>query len=227
MNTVHALAFTFDADAPAALPDAQALASALAGFALPPGVDGIEVFAPHPEHARLEVFGDGPPPFALVEFRAVALGALDTLAGDGRLRTVLAGIGDAGRWRAGLFRVVDEPVPEPERTDAPAPLSMVVHYYGPVDDPAAFAAHYVEHHPVTLGRLPRIRAVLCHVPCGAPLPGWRADETVVRNEVRFDSMDDLLASMRAPQMREVRADSRAFRRFGRSTHYPMLRLRAA
>lgn len=225
MIDTHVLAFTLDADIAAMLPSAPALASAMHGVAWPACIEGVDVFAPHPEHARLEVFGDGPPPFAIVECRVRSLDAIAELARDAGLRAALARPASAGRWRAGGFQVVHEPVPEPARDGAQAPLSLVVHYYGPVDDAAAFAAHYVAHHPALLARLPRVRDVLCYLPLGTPTHDWTADLTVIRNEVRFDSMDDLLAAMRAPAMRDLRADTKGFPPFGRSTHHPMLRQR--
>lgn len=222
-----ALAFTFDAYAPASVPSAHALTEALRRVTWPADVDGVDAFVPHPEHARLEIFGDGPPPFAIVECRARSPGPLRGLIGDAGLQAALAETATEGRWRVGMFRVVRESLPDPAIGRAAATLSLVVHYYGPVDDPAAFAAHYVAHHPALLARLPQIRDVLCLVPDGSPLPGWRPDPTVIRNEVRFDTMDDLLAALRSPVMRGLRADAQAFPRFGRSTHYPMLRLRMA
>ena len=231
MNTDHALVFTFDGDAHSGLPPARELCAALQRVVASAGVDQVEVFAPHPEHARLELFGDGAPPFTIVECRAGAPAPLLRLVGDPGWRHALASAGAPERWRAGLFSVVSEPVPEPvpepipvHRANGAAPVALVVHYYGPTDDPAAFAAHYVAHHPATLAQLPRVREVLCYVPTGERLAGVRADPTVIRNEVRFDSMDDLLDSLRSPAMREVSADAKAFPRFGRSTHYPMERL---
>ncbi len=44
---------------------------------------------------------------------------------------------------------------------------------------------------------------------------------MIRNEVRFDTMDDLLAALGSPVMPELRADTKGFPRFGRSTHFPM------
>ena len=227
MNNDHALVFTLDGDAHRGLPPAHELREALRRVAATGGFDALEVFAPHPEHARLELFGDGPPPFTIVECRAGAPEPLLRLAGDPGWQAALAAAGAPERWRAGLFRVLSEPVPDPipvHRANGPAPLALVVHYYGPTDDPATFAAHYVAHHPATLAKLPRVREVLCYVPTGERLAGPRADPTVIRNEVRFDSMDDLLDSLRSPAMREVSADAKAFPRFGRSTHYPMERM---
>jgi len=130
------------------------------------------------------------------------------------------------RWRGGVFRIEREPVPSPCDGDD-APVALVVHYYGPVDDAAAFASHYVAQHPPILARLPGVRDVLCYVPVAAAHEGRSADPTVIRNEVRFDSMDALLASLRSPVLAELRADTKTFPRFGRSTHYPMLRRRFA
>lgn len=247
MKPDYALVFTLDGAPPPPSPATDALLAGLLtarGSAAHATGDwhGIERFAPHPEHARLTVFGDGEPPFTIVECHAGMPGPLRRLAGDAALRKVLhaaggdvplhgaaeaAGgasqaAGGAARWRAGLFRVEHEPVPSP-REDGAAPLSLVVHYYGPVDDAASFAVHYVAHHPPILARLPGVREVLCYVPVGPALPGWPADPTVIRNEVRFDSMDALLQALASPVLAELRADSQAFPPFGRSTHYPMTR----
>lgn len=240
MKPDYALVFTLDDAPPTPSSAADALLAALLaapGFASRAAGNrhGIERFSPHPEHARLTLFGDGEPPFTIVECCAETPGPLLRLADDTALRKVLhaAGggtaprgaaqaVGGAPRWRAGLFRVEREPVPSP-REDGAAPLSLVVHYYGPVDDAAGFAAHYVAHHPPILARLPGVREVLCYVPLGPALPDWPADPTVIRNEVRFDSMDALLDALASPVLAELRADSQAFPPFGRSTHYPMAR----
>lgn len=227
MNDAHALVFTFDADTQRALAAADGLRAALPRIGLPDGVDEVRVFSPHPDHARLTTFDDGTPPLAIVEYRAAAQEPLRRLAGDAGLRAALARAGEPTDWRARLFRVLSEPVPEPLPDGAQAPLSLVVHYYGPTADPAAFAAHYVTHHPAILARLPRVREVLCYLPAGPALPGLRADPTVIRNEVGFDTMDELIAALGSPVRADLSADTRAFPPFGRSTHYPMLRLRAA
>ncbi|MCL4183529.1 MAG: hypothetical protein KJ011_08795 [Burkholderiaceae bacterium] len=222
MSTDHALVFTFDRTASAPPPSVDTSYPALHGVPAPDDCGRFELFMPHPEHARLTLFGDGPPPFTIIECHAATPQALQRLAGDAQLRSALHAVGAAGECRAGLFRVLREPVPAPRADDA-APLSLVVHYYGPVDDAAGFAAHYVAHHPPILARLPGVREVLCYVPAGVALPGLRADPTVIRNEVRFDSMDALLDALASPVLAELRADSKTFPRFGRSTHYPMTR----
>ncbi|MCL4746013.1 MAG: hypothetical protein KJZ83_11420 [Burkholderiaceae bacterium] len=230
MNSEHALVLTCDDPNWAATGSPQRLRAALAGIGLPGGVAMFEVFAPHPGHARLALFGDGPPPFTIVEFRAPAPEPLRRLAGDPRLRRALREAGPPSGWMIGLFRVVSEALPQPKlqptataTSATEVPLALLVHYYGPTDDPGAFAAHYVAHHPAILARLPRVREVLCYLPAGPVASGLPQDPTVIRNEVRFDSMDDLLAALRSSVMTELRADTKAFPRFGRSTHYPMLR----
>jgi hypothetical protein len=235
MKTDYALVLTSDDTPPAPRPATDELLAALRQACADHDCDGFERFSPHPEHARLTLFGDGEPTFAMVEFHAGTPEPLCRLAADASLHEALhaAGVdaapdaasragGGAARWRAGLFRVEREPVPAP-RADGAAPLALVVHYHGPVDDAAGFAAHYVAHHPPVLARLPGVREVLCYVPLGTALPGWPADPAVIRNEVRFDSMDALLDALASPVLAELRADSKRFPRFGRSTHYPMTR----
>ena len=224
MSTDHALVFTFDRPASAPWPSADTSYPAPQSVPAPDSCDCLEIFTPHPEYARLTLFGDGLPPFMIVECHAATLQALQRLAGDARLRSALHVMGAGDDCRAGLFRVLREPVPAP-REDCAAPLSLLVHYYGPMDDAAGFTAHYVAHHPPILARLPGVREVLCYVPADVALPGLRADPTVIRNEVRFDSMDTLLDALASPVLAELRAHSKSFPRFGRSTHYPMTRQR--
>ncbi|MCD6674252.1 MAG: hypothetical protein LT106_15555 [Burkholderiaceae bacterium] len=232
MKTEHALVFTCERKARAPLPDAGRLCEALRSLPALEGGRGFDVFVPHPEHERLALFGDGEPPFVIVECRGEDPQALRQWLDDSALQDALLqacapaadAAAEAPQWRAGIFRVEREPVPSP-RDDGAAPLSLVVHYYGPVDDPARFAAHYVANHPPILARLPAVREVLCYVPTGAVPRMLPVDATVIRNEVRFDSMDALLASLRSPVLADLRADTKTFPRFGRSTHYPMLRRR--
>lgn len=235
MRSEHVLVFTCERTAHSPLPDVDRLCDALRALPAPDGCGGFEVFVPHPEHERLALFGDGEPPFVIVECRGQDEQALRRLLDDPALRNALLracapgnaeAAAEALQWRAGIFRVESEPVPSP-RDDGAAPLSLVVHYYGPVDDPARFVAHYVANHPPILVRLPSVREVLCYVPTGAVPRMLDADSTVIRNEVRFDSMDALLASLHSPVLADLRADAKTFPRFGRSTHYPMLRRRLA
>ncbi len=256
MKADHAVVFTFERTLRGPLPDVARLRAAL-----PPawGPRAFDVFAPHPEHERLTLFGDGEPPLAIVECHGDDVHALRETMNDARVHAALLGVlpehaangsvdadralprAQAGatsgaalpgaapggpRWRAGVFRIEREPVPSPRDGDD-ASVALVVHYYGPVDDAAAFASHYVAQHPPILARLPGVREVLCYVPVAAAHEGLPADPTVIRNEVRFDSMEALLASLRSPVLAELRADTKSFPRFGRSTHYPMIRRRFA
>lgn len=257
MTIDTALVFTHERQLPAAPPAAGRLEAAAAQLAAAVPGGCVELFSAHPQHARLTLFGDGEPPLTIVEARSQDAAALQRAMDDPQLGAALlaAGDGDGGGgssssgkgngngnggsasasgsgsgsgaisgWRAGLFRVEREPVPAP---DDAAPLALVVHYHGPVDDAAAFAAHYVAQHPPLLARLPGVCEVLCYVPLGAAPAGLPRDPTVIRNEVRFASMDALLAALRSPLLAELRADTRSFPRFGRSTHFPMLRRRFA
>ncbi len=251
MEAEHALVLTIDDPNWAATDSPDRLRAALEGIGLPEGVGAFEVFAPHPEFSRFTMFGDGPPPFTIVEFRARAPEPLRRMAGDARVQQALraaasqhgSGAGSYDGSRAGMFRVLSEALPRPAATRQPdssilprapganeptanapgVPLALLVHYYGPTDDPEAFAAHYVAHHPPLLARFPRVREVLCYLPASPIACGLPEDPTVIRNEVRFDSMDDLLAALGSPVMPELRADTKGFPRFGRSTHFPMRR----
>lgn len=236
-----ALVYTFERDAGMPMPQPDAVASALQGVVTPAECSGFDVYAPHPEHDRFDFFRDGAPPLVIVECRAHSLPALERCAGDARLQAALDHIACAppgghdvalGRWRAGIFRVECELAATPQQAAAAA-LALVVHYYGPVDDADAFVAHYVANHPPLLARLPAVRDVRCYVPVAAAPTGvagladLAADPAIIRNEVWFDSMDALLESLRAPVVAEMRADARAFARYGHATHYPMRRIRLA
>jgi len=99
------------------------------------GCGGFDVFVPHPEHERLTLFGDGEPSFVIVECRA-------------RIRRR----DDDARAAMTSRRLPrrEQSVPPP-RDDGVATLSLVVHYYGPVDDPH-FVKHYVAQRPPMLRR---------------------------------------------------------------------------
>jgi len=222
MSHRHSLVFTGTAPEQASLPSVERLRASFRALPAARDCGGFDVFVAHPEHERLTLFGDGAPPFVLVECAADDAQALLQLAADPALRAALRGAGEALHWQAEVYRVEREPVPSPGDDEA-APVALVVHYRGPVDDPAGFAAYYVANHPPILARLPGAREVLCYVPLDAEAARASTDATVIRNEVRFESMDALLAALRSPVLADLRVDARTFPRFGRSTHFPMLR----
>jgi len=231
--TGFALVYTLERAAGMPLPPADVVVAALQGVAALADCSELEVYLPHPEHERFDLFRDGAPPLLIVECRATSRAALERCAGDTRMQAALHRIAGApsggddaarGTWRAGLFRVERELAATPQQAAAAA-LALVVHYYGPVDDADAFAAHYVARHPPILARLPAVRDVRCYLPLGAGPAGLAADAAIIRNEVWFDSMDALLASLRSPVVAEMRADAKTFARYGHATHYPMRRMR--
>jgi uncharacterized protein (TIGR02118 family) len=180
-----------------------------------------DLFLPHPDHGAVPFFADGPPPAAILEVAAFAIDPLLAAAGD--LAAALAPLSGAG-FRAGLFAVARQPVGGDRVAEArEAAMSFVVRYYGPTEDPAAFAAHYVANHPPILARFPAIRNVLCYVPLPIPISGFESDPCIIRNEVVFDDVPTLVAALRSPVLTDLRADSKAFAAFGRSTHHAMVR----
>jgi uncharacterized protein (TIGR02118 family) len=185
-----------------------------------PGL-ACDLFLPHPDHAQAPIFKDGPPPAAILEFRAQSADLLEAIAADSGLGRLL---GKPANWRAGHFLVRRQPVAgEAEASARTAPLSFVVRYFGPTADPAHFARHYVENHPPILARFPKIRNVLCYVPTGRFPDGFAEEPCIIRNEVVFESLADLAAALNSPILVDLRADSKTFAAFGFSTHHAMMR----
>lgn len=112
--------------------------------------------------------------------------------------------------------------PEPLR----APFSYMVRYHRPAEDEAAFVANYIATHPQTLGKLPRIRSVMCYFPAVLPPGQYAAANYMIGNEVVFDTVADFNAAMQSPVRQELRAHFREFPPFtGLNTHVPMIRTR--
>jgi hypothetical protein len=123
-----------------------------------------------------------------------------------------------------FYPVGEQTEPEPLR----APFSYVVRYHRPAGDEAAFVANYVATHPQTLGRLPRIRSVICYFPIALPPGHFSAADYMIGNEVAFDTVADFNAAMQSPVRHELRAHFRDFPAFsGQNTHFPMTRTRLA
>ena len=102
--------------------------------------------------------------------------------------------------------------------------SYLVAYEGPAEDPRAWHAHYLAHHPGLMAQLPGIRELEIYTPVEwvAATP-WRRVEYLQRNKVVFDSPAALDAALNSPIRHSMRDDFARFPRYsGAVTHYPML-----
>jgi hypothetical protein len=107
-----------------------------------------------------------------------------------------------------------------------APFSYVVRYHRPAEDEAAFIDNYISTHPETLGKLPKIRSVMCYFPVSAPPGRYPAADYMIGNEVVFDTLADFNEAMQSPVRQELRQHFREFPPFtGINTHFPMNRVR--
>jgi uncharacterized protein (TIGR02118 family) len=114
-------------------------------------------------------------------------------------------------------------VPDPRIAGEPW-CTYLVAYDGPAQDPNAWHAHYLAHHPSIMARLPAIREleIYTEVDWVGALPGERM-RSLQRNKVAFDSPAALTAALNSPLREEMRADYGKFPLFsGRVTHFPML-----
>ena len=101
--------------------------------------------------------------------------------------------------------------------------TYLVAYEGPAQDEHAWHAHYLEHHPPLMARLPGIREleVYTRIDWVSP-PAWERASCMQRNKVAFDSPQALSAALDSPVRHEMRADFRRLPPFsGAVTHFPM------
>lgn len=194
-----------------------------------PGLQSLDLFAP--ESASDPYLDDGPGPAFMIQAdfpdvdslqTALADHALGGLLRDRQPETAALSFGhDAMETMA--FAVGDQPAPQP-RT---APLSYVVRYHRPAENEAAFVEHYVSHHPQILGEFPDVRNVFCYLPVDWVDPiGLPREDLMLGNEVVFDSLDALNASLASEVRHKLREDYNAFPPFtGRNTHHAMMRER--
>jgi len=191
-----------------------------------PGLATLDVYAPIDEGAHDPFNADtGGPLFMLMAafVHPQAQGAAQTGIADA-LASVPSGFAvTMSPLERRFFAVADDAAPR----DLQAPFSYVVRYHRPADDEAAFVASYVDTHPPTLAKLPRIRSIVCYFPApAATAPRHAAADYMLGNEVAFDGIADFNAAMQSPVRRELRAHFHAFPRFtGAVTHYPMQRTR--
>lgn len=108
-----------------------------------------------------------------------------------------------------------------------APVSYVVRYTRPAEDEALFVREYVDGHPPTQARFPKIRSVMCYFPLrDVAVSGWPARDYLIGNEVVFDSVADFNSAMQSPAREELREHFRAFPAFaGTVSHFLMRRER--
>ena len=217
--------------------DDQALRSWFAGKPLNviealDGVQAVEIYTPDEEDTGDPYNDDGPGPVLMVQTDFETVAALEAALGAEAFRAAVADTAkipidgvtlthDAMevRW----WPVGGDAEPKP-RT---APMSYVVRYFPPAEDEQAFRDFYVANHPQILAKLPKIRNVLCYLPIdwrdptGIPQAGY-----MLGNEVVFDSVADLHASMKSDIRLELRDDYRRFPAHGgNNTHHAMMRQR--
>jgi uncharacterized protein (TIGR02118 family) len=102
--------------------------------------------------------------------------------------------------------------------------TYLVRYEGPAEDPQAWLARYLAHHPALMLRLPGIRELEIYTAIDwiGAMPGRRV-RSLQRNKVAFDSPDALNAALDSPERRAMRADYAQLPPFsGRVLHFPML-----
>lgn len=186
-----------------------------------------------PDTASDPYLNDGPPPPLAAQLYFAELADLEAaLARDGHLQALaspgalpsLAGAEIV--QQAMLSRAF--PVPDPAfRTAAGSlPCSYLVSYPGPAEDPNAWVAYYVSHHPVPMAKLPGIREIeiLTRLDWCGFLP-WKRASDMLRNRVAFDDGVALGAALASPVRHEMREDYRRFPPFsGGATHFPLATL---
>lgn len=196
-----------------------------------PGLETLDLYTPE-RTARDPYLHDGPGPVAMLQAGFASQKRLETFLATPEFRaTVVApspappdkvsAAHDAMEQR--FYPVAGETKPGPLK----APISYVVRYQRPAEDEAAFIKHYVEHHPQIQARFPGIRSIMCYVPIqwSDPTPITPANY-MLGNEVVFDSVEALEASLNSPVRHELREDFKRFPKFaGRNTHYAMRRTR--
>ena len=101
--------------------------------------------------------------------------------------------------------------------------TYLVRYEGPAEDPPAWLAHYLAHHPALMLRLPGIRELEIYTAIDwiGAMPGKRV-RSLQRNKVAFDNAEALNAALDSPERRAMRADYAQLPPFsGRVLHFPM------
>ncbi len=195
-----------------------------------PKARAIELY--EPETSEDPYLNDGPGPLLIVQVDFDDVADLEGAIAGGAFRSEIADTSKIPvpnvslthdalevRW----WPVGGDDAPHP-RT---APVSYVVRYYPPAEDEQAFIDFYVSHHPQILAKLPKIRNVLCYLRIDWNDPaGIERANTMIGNEVVFDSLQDLNDSLKDDVRHELRDDYKQFPPFGGNvTHFAMTRRR--
>ena len=191
-----------------------------------PGLSAIDayVMATSSTHDPFVDDGAGPLLIAMLHFSTAEQMSHAIAALAPSLKDLPQGVAVTGTpFERRLYPVGGETTPGP----LTAPFSYVVRYHRPADDEAEFVSHYIADHPPLLAKLPEIRSVLCYLPLDAlATPALPTANTMIGNEVAFDSPEAFNAAMASPVRAELRAHFRTFPKFtGRTTHFPMMRRR--
>jgi len=165
-----------------------------------------------PDRVRDPFLDDGASPAGVLQLYFDSITALERAA---------ANVRDAAEAEA--MQVHRFAVAQPWPRVPPSYCTYLVAYEGPAEDEAAWLAHYLEHHPPLMAKLPQIRELEIYTPadwrCPAPLHRVRH---LQRNKVAFDNSAALGAALDSPVRREMRADFAHFPPYrGRVTHYAM------
>jgi uncharacterized protein (TIGR02118 family) len=114
-----------------------------------------------------------------------------------------------------------------ESAEWTAPISFVVRYHHPAEDPEEFVRFYVANHPVIEKHFPDIRNIKCYVPVAWTDPTDLARQNyMLGNEVVFDSVAALGAALTSPVMKDMKEDLSNFPpSSGKRTHFAMRRQR--
>ena len=200
--------------------------TAVAALKKLPGLTTLDIYTPEKVTDPYLDDGTGPVRFVMAYFADA--GALQRAVNGAEYKTAVAAAGaevHAEAFDVHLFPVAGEANPSPMKST----LSYIVRYRRPAEDEKAFQTFYMKNHPPILGKFPGIRNCRCYTPIPwsdpARLPRY---DYMLGNEVVFDDVAALDASLKSDVRHEARRDYKSFPKFsGKNTHYAMTRARVA